>query len=494
MKKFKEELKYGKKGITLISLVVTIIVLLILAGVTINLTLGDNGIITRAQSATKNYKLAEINEQVNLKNAESAMDDRIITSGTLESVLGTSNYNAYADKLYVLGGNLVYNPDTCSSEEIANAKQAGIKSMAEYKTIKTAEELKKFRDEVNAGNSYEGQTVYLVNSIDLQGSEENQWSPIRYYDTTDEKELVNQAFKGTFDGCGNEIYRLYIHNEDERYQGLFGCNAGIVQNVNISESSYIMGKGNTGSIVGYNLGIVRYSINKATVESNNNNTGGIVGKNIGTLKNCQNIGIVSSTGLTTGGITGWNCSNGIIENCKNDATVTTEKYMVGGICGSNDGKIIKSCNYNMITANGYNIINSTQKASNIGGIVGTSTGEILNCYNVGEVFSEYSNVGGICGYSSKNNLVSNCYNIGKISGENATGAIGGWLNGKISNCYYLNGSATNGYNDKVSSEEVVNVNQSFMTSNDFLNVLNNNEINYKIISEINNGYPILSWQ
>lgn len=42
MKNLKEELKYGKKGITLISLVVTIIVLLILAGVTIAPLTGDN--------------------------------------------------------------------------------------------------------------------------------------------------------------------------------------------------------------------------------------------------------------------------------------------------------------------------------------------------------------------------------------------------------------------------------------------------------------------
>lgn len=35
-----------KKGITLISLIVTIIILLILAGVTINLTIGENRIIS----------------------------------------------------------------------------------------------------------------------------------------------------------------------------------------------------------------------------------------------------------------------------------------------------------------------------------------------------------------------------------------------------------------------------------------------------------------
>ena len=44
MKNFKRNIN----GTTLIALVITIIVLLILAGITINLILGDNGIISRA--------------------------------------------------------------------------------------------------------------------------------------------------------------------------------------------------------------------------------------------------------------------------------------------------------------------------------------------------------------------------------------------------------------------------------------------------------------
>ena len=47
-KLFKLE-KKSSKGITLVALVVTIIVLIILAGVSINLVLGDNGIITMAK-------------------------------------------------------------------------------------------------------------------------------------------------------------------------------------------------------------------------------------------------------------------------------------------------------------------------------------------------------------------------------------------------------------------------------------------------------------
>ena len=42
-----------EKAVTLIALVITIVVLLILAGVTINLTLGDNGIFKVAEQASR---------------------------------------------------------------------------------------------------------------------------------------------------------------------------------------------------------------------------------------------------------------------------------------------------------------------------------------------------------------------------------------------------------------------------------------------------------
>ena len=43
--------KKGNRGITLIALIVTIIVLILLAGVTLNLLMGDNGILNRAKAA-----------------------------------------------------------------------------------------------------------------------------------------------------------------------------------------------------------------------------------------------------------------------------------------------------------------------------------------------------------------------------------------------------------------------------------------------------------
>ena len=90
MKKLKEELKYGKKGITLISLVVTIIVLLILAGVTIATLTGDNGILTRTQQAKNETEQAEDIEKIRLAITEAQIWDtgyQELTTDSLGSIL-----------------------------------------------------------------------------------------------------------------------------------------------------------------------------------------------------------------------------------------------------------------------------------------------------------------------------------------------------------------------------------------------------------------------
>ena len=56
----------NQKGVTLVALVVTIIVLIILAGISINLILGDNGIITLAKRAKENTELAKVEEEQQL--------------------------------------------------------------------------------------------------------------------------------------------------------------------------------------------------------------------------------------------------------------------------------------------------------------------------------------------------------------------------------------------------------------------------------------------
>lgn len=76
--------KTEEKGITLIALVITIIVLLILAGVTINMVVGQNGIITRANQAKEEERGATVEEIANLWKLEKETV-RITGNGSIQS-------------------------------------------------------------------------------------------------------------------------------------------------------------------------------------------------------------------------------------------------------------------------------------------------------------------------------------------------------------------------------------------------------------------------
>ena len=54
------------KGVTLIALAVTIVVMLILAGVTISVLNGENGIVKQAQKAKEESKIKELKEKVRI--------------------------------------------------------------------------------------------------------------------------------------------------------------------------------------------------------------------------------------------------------------------------------------------------------------------------------------------------------------------------------------------------------------------------------------------
>lgn len=64
-----------EKGITLVALVVTIVVLLILAGVSLSLVLGTNGIVTKANEGKTNYTNAAAEENLLIVNAEKYMNE-----------------------------------------------------------------------------------------------------------------------------------------------------------------------------------------------------------------------------------------------------------------------------------------------------------------------------------------------------------------------------------------------------------------------------------
>ena len=76
MEKFKKKIFKSTKGITLIALVVTIIILLILAGVSIAMLTGNNGVLTQAKSAKENTRVGEVQEKVKLA-AQAALTDNL---------------------------------------------------------------------------------------------------------------------------------------------------------------------------------------------------------------------------------------------------------------------------------------------------------------------------------------------------------------------------------------------------------------------------------
>ena len=111
------------KGITLVALVVTIVVLLILAGVGINLVLGNNGIIARAKEAQR-------------KSAEASQND---LKGM--NALTVEMNNALGEKpkvdlsKYKIGDYVNYTPNTVKSESIVNQSESGT---SEQKVAKDA--------------------------------------------------------------------------------------------------------------------------------------------------------------------------------------------------------------------------------------------------------------------------------------------------------------------------------------------------------------------
>lgn len=87
-------LKEDNKGITLVALAVTIIVLLILAGIAINLTIGNNGLFKRAENAVGTWKKAEVNEKEEINKFEKIYDE------TLKD-LGLEGENDDSKKFYI---------------------------------------------------------------------------------------------------------------------------------------------------------------------------------------------------------------------------------------------------------------------------------------------------------------------------------------------------------------------------------------------------------
>ena len=142
MKKVKEQRNKNEKAITLIALAVTIIALLILAGVAISLSIGNNGVVSRGQVSTEGNKLASYKEKVEMYKAEKLMEDEKFIEETLSAGKNTLEYNTkkedggtilniipeldekYIDKLEIIKGELFLT--STDKKEVQAAKIAGI--------------------------------------------------------------------------------------------------------------------------------------------------------------------------------------------------------------------------------------------------------------------------------------------------------------------------------------------------------------------------------
>lgn len=231
-------------------------------------------------------------------------------------------------------------------------------------------------------------------------------------------------FSGTFDGNGHTISDLKTDGKYAPYGFIATLsNEGVVKNLNIEGFISPDGKAeDVGGIVGINYGRVENSSFKGSVIAKNN-VGGIVGNNQGDIINCSTYGFIEAK-IKSGGIAGYN--TGLIKDCKNEANVNTrdnsEALSIEDIDSSTIEDLLKT-NSSFIDA---------------GGIVGYSTGQVINCNNSASIGYKHLgyNIGGIVGRSS--GYVSSCLNTGDIDGRKDVGGIVGQMEPDIREDISLN--------------------------------------------------------
>ena len=109
----KSTLKKTEKGITLVALVVTIVVLLILAGVSINLVLGNNGIIAKAKDAETKSAEASQNDLTGMNALTEEMNNALGEKPKVD--LSKYKIGDYVNYTYDTAENYVLTSATCGS-------------------------------------------------------------------------------------------------------------------------------------------------------------------------------------------------------------------------------------------------------------------------------------------------------------------------------------------------------------------------------------------
>lgn len=203
--------------------------------------------------------------------------------------------------------------------------------------IASATDLAAFRNAVNSGKDYAGETVTLTADITVTGWETSIGIKANNNDQ-------NKPFLGTFDGQGHKITLTGSAS-------LFA----------------VIGKANTQGGIVQNLGVKATITGKIT--GNYNSIGGIVEYSLGTVQNCYTEGAITNEAYYTGGIVAYNA--GIVQNCYSTASCTANN-IAGGIAGYNSGTIQQCYATGAITGGA---------GSNAGGIAGSFSGQNITLKN-----------------------------------------------------------------------------------------------------------------
>lgn len=276
--------------------------------------------------------------------------------------------------------------------------------------LQTASQLAGLSQLVRDGvQSFNGRTILLENDIDLCGTE---WRRIGN---------GSRPFKGSFNGQGHAIIGLSITTTDSE-DGFFGCVEGS-SITNFAIKGAVSGDWNTGGVIGKVVSghIVNIYSEVSITRATDDNEGGICGRlgSGGYVEHCTQNARVNSGDKDPdrGGIVGYNC--GVIRYCVNRSSVDCNWNYVGGICGEcNGGKVEFCANYGQVSGGG-----DTERAGGICGMV-LGDGKILGCYNSGTVFSSDDDyIGGICGKREGSGEVYACINVGRVYGDDQIGGI-----------------------------------------------------------------------
>ena len=121
-------------------------------------------------------------------------------------------------------------------------------------------------------------------------------------------------------------------------------------------------------------------------------------------------------------------NTGSVSNCYATGSVTAKDEQAGGLVGTNTGSVEQS----------YATVSVTAEKEQAGGLVGRNEGSVENCYATGSVIAKDEQAGGLVGRNDGAGAsVTRCYSTGSVSGgEQIGGLVGTNDKGSVSNSFW----------------------------------------------------------